>query len=115
MKKLKFFLIGVLLFISNFSYALDSVIKTPNQQHRIGKVLYKVIDGFVTIALTIVVLAYVYVGFKFVASQGEPEGIKKAKEAFWNVTIGAVILVAGVAIYKIVYATLGNSQSLTGK
>ena len=102
-KILKLFIIFNFLAI-NLTFARK--IKTPNADTNIPDALENLVNGFVKVVLPIIVLAYVYVGFKFVMSQGEPEGIKKAKEALFNVTLGTVILVVGAAIYKIVSAVL---------
>ena len=102
-KMIKLFVLFNFLAV-NFAYGRK--IATPNADTDIASALETLVDGFVKVVLPIIVLAYVYVGFKFIMSQGEPEGIKKAKEALFDVTLGTVILVAGAAIYKIVSVVL---------
>lgn len=50
----------------------------------------------------LVALGYIiYGGFKFITSQGEPEGIKDAKTTITNAIIGVVIvtLASGIVVY----------------
>lgn len=46
----------------------------------------------VIIALPFLSLAFVYVGFKFIAALGKPEDLKTAKKAFFYTVIGAIAI-----------------------
>ncbi len=103
MKNIKYFLLTFLLLSENIF-----AINTPEKVgiHGVSDILYSFIQGFVNIILPVMVLALVYVGFKFVASNGEPEKLKEAKNALMNVIIGIIIVLAGWAIYKVIMNVL---------
>ncbi|MCA9344967.1 hypothetical protein KC946_03960 [Candidatus Saccharibacteria bacterium] len=67
--------------------------------------IFKIGLAFIDILLRLgglVALGYIiYGGFKFITSQGEPEGIKDAKTTIMNALIGVVIvtLASGIVVY----------------
>ena len=65
----------------------------------IEDVLVKIAQVVAKVAFPILVLAFVYVGFKFVAAQGNQEKIKEAKYMFmWTIIAAALILGAPIII-----------------
>ncbi|MFT6361383.1 MAG: hypothetical protein ACJA2Z_000366 [Candidatus Paceibacteria bacterium] len=60
----------------------------------------------ITVGVPIVALAIIYSGFLFVAAQGNPEKLKKAKETLLYVIIGAAILLGAYVIAEAIEATV---------
>ena len=58
------------------------------------------------IGVILAVLALIWVGFRFIAAQGNPEKIKEAREFFYAVVIGIAILIGASTIVNIVKNTL---------
>ena len=52
-------------------------------------------------------LMFVYGGFSYIYSRGNPEGIKKAYSILTNAVIGLVIVFTSYAIIKVVLSVLG--------
>jgi hypothetical protein len=48
----------------------------------INDFLGKVLEGIVKIGIPVAAIAIIYAGFKFVAAQGNPEKLKKARQTF---------------------------------
>ena len=63
------------------------------------------IDAVVQIGSIILVLAIIYVGFKFVAAQGNEERIKEARAALVWTVIGGLILLGAEAISLVIQET----------
>ena len=81
-------------------------IKNPLQVEDVSAVISKVVDWLIQIGAVAVVLAIVYAGFLFVAAQGKPEEINKAKTTlFWTI-IGAMILLGAQIISSVIESTL---------
>ena len=72
--------------------------------------LINILRFVVRIGAIIVVLMYVFVGFKFVAAQGEPGKITEARTMLLWTTIGALVLLGAEVIARGIQATV---QSLT--
>jgi len=66
----------------------------------------KIIDAVVQIGAIILVLAIIYVGFKFVAAQGNEEKIKEARAALVWTVIGGLILLGAEAISLVISETV---------
>ncbi len=83
--------------------------------------LMTAILGFVVrIGIIIVVLMIIYIGFKFVTSQGKPEEIQKARMMLLWTIVGALIILGAQAISLGVAATVtsisaGTNQSSVQK
>lgn len=81
-------------------------IKNPIGDVTVAGIITKVIGFMVQIGSVAVVLAIVYAGFLFVAAQGNPGEIAKAKTTlFWTI-IGAMVLLGAQLIAGVVESTL---------
>lgn len=69
----------------------------PNQNCLLN-FLNKILDFVIRIGTVVVILMLVYVGYLFVAAQGEPGAITKARDALLWTVIGALILLGSKAI-----------------
>lgn len=68
--------------------------------------LGKILEAVVEIGAIILVLAIIYVGFKFVAAQGAEEKIKEARAALVWTVIGGLILLGAQAITMVIQETV---------
>lgn len=67
-----------------------------------------VLQAIIMIGLPIAVVILVWVGFKFILAQGNPEKISDAQKAFLHTVIGIAIFLGAWAIAKIIASTLQN-------
>jgi hypothetical protein len=67
------------------------------------KVILKTI---LNLAIPIIVLAIVYVGFLFIKAQGNDSELSKAKQALVFVLIGTAVVIAANAAYNIFFSQL---------
>ena len=86
--------------------------KEPNECGQKGSdvplVLLAIADDLLRIA-GLVALGFVFVGaFKYVGSQGSPEGTAKAQETIINALIGLVLALSAVAIVSFLGNSLGK-------
>lgn len=72
----------------------------------IPKFVEVVLNIVLKIGVPIIALAIIYSGFLFVAAQGNPEKLKKARQAFLWTMVGAAILLAAVAIAQAIGGTI---------
>ncbi len=72
--------------------------------------LNAILKAVVELGSIILVVAIVYVGFKFVVAQGNEEKIKEARGALVWTVIGGLILLGATAISTVIQATVGGLQ-----
>lgn len=65
-----------------------------------------ILDILLEVGITIVALAIIYAGYKFIAAQGNPTELEKAKQTLKYVLIGAAILLAAYVIAETVVGTI---------
>ena len=80
----------------------------------VSELIAKFVDWIINLGIVAVVLAFIYVGFQFVAAQGNPEGIAKAKKASLWTVIGTLILIGSKVLTEIIKNTLTGSGVITG-
>jgi hypothetical protein len=81
---------------------IDNPIKASNFCQLI-KIL---LDAILIIGMPIAVVFLVWVGFKFILAQGNPEKIKEAQKNFLNTVIGIAIFIGAWTIAKVIASTL---------
>ncbi len=67
-----------------------------------------ILNYVVKIAGIIAIGAFMYSGFLFVKSRGNPEGIKTAKTTFMNTCIGVAVLLGAQLIANIIQGTISS-------
>lgn len=82
------------------SVKLDNPIKGIDS---LPKLVEAILDIVLTIGVPLIALAIIYSGYLFVAAQGNPEALKKAKSTLVYVVIGALILLAAYAIASAIF------------
>ncbi len=84
-----------------------------NKIDTIPKFIVAVIEIVLIIAVPIIVLAVIYVGFLFVKAQGNPEAITKAKKALIYTLIGAALVLGAFVIANAIDKTVDEIKSTT--
>lgn len=78
----------------------------PLRADSIPELLSVILEALVRLGTIALVLALVYVGFKFVAAQGKDEKIKEAREALMWTVIGGLILLGASGIALVIQNTV---------
>ncbi|HNW71789.1 MAG TPA: hypothetical protein PKZ36_02175 [Candidatus Paceibacterota bacterium] len=81
-------------------------LKNPINQSSINGLIKTILEGVLKIGIPIVALAIIYCGFLFVSARGNPEALKKAKDALIYTLIGAAILLGSWAIAQLISDTV---------
>jgi hypothetical protein len=84
----------------------SACLPNPIKAGSIQDLIYLIVSIATYIGVVIAILAFIYVGFKFVAAQGNPEKISEAKKMFLWIVIGVAILIGATAITDVVKNTL---------
>ena len=77
-----------------------------NNINDIPSLVNAILDIVITIGVPIIVIAIIFAGFQFIAAQGDPKKLEKAKKTLLYVLIGAGILLAAWAIAQAVVSTV---------
>ena len=87
---------------------IDSSAKivNPIRAETINELIKTILEGVIKIGIPVIVLAVIYSGFLFVSAQGNPEAIKKAKDALLYTLIGATVLLGSWAIAQLISDTV---------
>jgi hypothetical protein len=81
-------------------------IVNPINAGTINELIKTILEGVLKIGIPIIVLAIIYCGFLFVSARGNPESIKKAKDALIYTLIGTAILLGSWAIAQLISTTV---------
>jgi hypothetical protein len=74
--------------------------------------LHLIISGLVKLFIPLLVLALVYIGFRFIQAQGDPEELKKVKNYFLWALLGIAIILGANLILTSIEDTVENSGLL---
>ncbi len=83
-------------------------IKNPLKADSLQCLLYDIVNGVVGIMAIVAALYIIYSGFLFIAAQGNPAELTKAKTAFFNAVIGTAILLGAWAITAFVVNVISS-------
>lgn len=87
-------------------YSVVHALQNPIASNTIPEVLRALLNGIISISIPLLVLFYVYLGFKFVTSLGKPEEIKKNREwALWGI-VGTLLIVSAYGLYGFLDGTI---------
>ncbi len=81
-------------------------IKNPIKPNDLSQLITAILKIVVQIGTPILVLAIIYVGFKFVMARGNPGKLDEAKQAFVWTLIGAAIVLGAFVISTIIQTTI---------
>lgn len=73
----------------------------------VGLVTLAVVEAMLMIAALVTVGYVMYGGFRFITSQGDPEGAKSARQTVINALIGLVIAMVASGVVRFIGARLG--------
>jgi hypothetical protein len=91
------------------AYAADTangILNNPIESDSLIELLTTFVRGVVRIAAIFLVLAFVWVGFKFTAAQGNTEKLSEARMLFLWTVVGAAILLGAELIAGVVASTV---------
>lgn len=74
----------------------------------LSDLFYKVINFIIGLSYVVIAGFYLMAGFKFVKAQGNPEELSEAKRAFFNTTIGAVIIIGINVITQVIQSIING-------
>lgn len=83
-----------------------TTLKNPISANNLNEFLAKLIDIALYLAVPVLVLAFIWVGFQFVIAQGNATKIAKAKSNLWYTLLGAAIVIGIKVIQTIVTGTI---------
>lgn len=105
-------LFSVLINFLIFSHASAAVsFRNPIRATDIRQLVKDILDVVVEFGAVIVVFFLVYAGFLFVKAQGDPGGLKKAKETFFWTIVGGMIVLGAHVISQVIQNTVNQIQS----
>jgi hypothetical protein len=86
----------------------DQIIQGPLQFNTLGEIISRVVNFFlIPISSVILLLVFIWAGYDFMTSEGNPEKIKSAQAKITTGIIGIVLLVLAFLIVKVVELILG--------
>ncbi len=98
-----------LLLSPNFSFGEDLRIVNPIPGiTSVGGLVMVLIRGLIKIGIPFLVIAIIWCGFLFVAAQGNPEKITKARDALLYTAIGAAVLLGSWGIAELITETVSG-------
>jgi hypothetical protein len=95
--------------LADASTCAPNTLCNPLNVSSIQDVLYLIVNIATYIGVILAVLALIWVGFRFIAAQGNPEKLKEARGFFYAVIIGIAILIGANAIVTIMKNTLTSA------
>lgn len=99
-------LAGFICFLPYFVAAAE--LKNPLEARSIAELIEGLLRSIVYIALPLISLAIVYSGFKFVIAQGNESELSKAKQNFYFVVLGAILILGAWAISQLIGNTINQ-------
>ncbi len=91
------------------SVKIDIKLKNPlGETDTIPKLIKKIMDAILTVAIPFIVLFFIYAGFLFVTARGNKETIEKAKRMFWYTLIGALLILGAWTIASAIVTTVNE-------
>jgi len=78
----------------------------PIPHNTINSFIKVLLEGLLKLGIPLVALAIIYSGFLFVSARGNPESLKKAKDALLYSIIGAAVLLGAWSIAQLISNTV---------
>ena len=80
----------------------------PIKFNSVSALITGVIDLVLTIAIPLLVVVFVWLGFRFIMAQGKETEITKVKKDLWYTIIGAGVVIGAKAISELLQATVSS-------
>lgn len=91
-------------------FAQNTQLANPIRANNVVDLLAMILDVVIVVSIPVLVLAFVWTGFKFVAAQGNPSKIEAAKTNLWYSLLGAGIIIGIKVILAIIQGTISQLQ-----
>ena len=88
-------------------------IKSPAQVGSVQEMITLIVDWIINLGVVAVTLAFIYVGFQFVAARGNPDALQKTRQAFMWTVIGTLVLVGAKVLTEVIKNTLTSGGVIT--
>lgn len=92
--------------VNNTGFGSSVSILNPLGDQTLAGFARDIIAVLLVFITPIIVLAYIFAGFKYVISQGKPEEIKKATQWLLYISIGAVLALGAYVILAVIENTI---------
>jgi hypothetical protein len=93
-------------------YTITNPVSNQFGDGGITSMLGAILRSITIIAIPVMVVAFIYSGFKFVKSQGSAAGIEDAKRTFGYTILGALLILGSNVIYQVISVT---AEQVMGK
>ncbi len=90
------------------SLADSGALDNPLKAKTFGELINSILDLILSLGTPIIIFFFIYAGFEFVTSRGDPKKLDTAKSMFWWTVIGAFIIVGARVILSILSNTIGG-------
>ncbi len=87
----------------------SNLLPNPIKASNIQDLIYLIVNIVTYIGMILAILALIWVGFKFVAAQGNSDKLTDARREFLYVVIGIAILIGAAAITDVIKTTLTSA------
>lgn len=91
------------------STGLNFKIPNPIKAKSITELISFILKLLFKIGIPLIVIFFLWAGFKFILAKGNPSEIKTAKSNLWHVVIGTAIFLGAYAIADIIVNTVKNT------
>jgi threonine/homoserine/homoserine lactone efflux protein len=109
--KIFFLLIVSFIPLSTEARSVNFHFKNPTRFNSVQELLAEFLAWIVNLGTVAVVLAFVYVGYQFVAAKGNPDAIKTAKISFMWTVIGTLVLLGAFVLREVITNTITTVTS----
>ena len=87
---------------TKISYSINNPLGVTS----IEQVIQKIMAVIVRLAVPVIICFFLYTGFMFITAQGDTKKLETAKNMFWQVMVGTIIILGAWAIAAAVVTTV---------
>lgn len=95
----------IVLAVDNVQQIYNPISESFGEDATIGDLLAVLLKAITYIAIPIIVLAFIFSGFKFVKAQGESKAISEAKMNLWYTILATAIILGSNVILEVIIQT----------
>ncbi len=95
-----------ILLVPLFVGAVSGTLENPIKSSTFGDLVKAILDTMITIGVPVAAFFFVYAGFTFVTSLGDPKKLDTAKTMFMWTVVGTVLIVGAKVIFSLIQSTV---------